>query len=108
MESVSFQTLFCTQFECLPNQYENRAFQELLYGRAKIVAPVLLKLKPGFFAEDLKFIRYLGETTDLREAKASAADFQDLNAARRNFWRSVLKIRVSGLKATEIAHQLFA
>jgi hypothetical protein len=108
METPSFQSLFCERFGCLSNQYENRAFYELLYGHAKIVAAALRRLKPDFFAEDLKFIRYLGQATDLREANASTADFQDSNAARRNFGRSRLKIRVSGRKATELAHQLFA
>ena len=108
LETLTFQRLFCEKFGCLPNQYENRAFRKLLYGRAKFVAPALRRINLAFFTEDLKFIRDLGQATDLREANASAADFQDSNAARRNFWRSRLKIRVSGLKATELAHQLFA
>ncbi len=64
-------------------------------------------LRPNFLAGDLRFIRYLGEATDLHEAKATAADFQDSNAARRNFLRTRLRIRVSGWKATQLAHRLF-
>lgn len=44
------------------------AFRECSYWHA---------VKPDLFAEDFKFIRYLGEATDVREAKANAADFQD-------------------------------
>lgn len=106
MENVSLRSLFCQRFCCLPDQYENRAFRELLYGHARIVALILRRLRPGFFAQDFKFIRYLGEATDLRDANATAAEFQD--STRRSFWRSRLKIRVSGRKATEMAHRLFA
>lgn len=106
MENPSLQQLFCKRLGCSPNDYEKRAFQLLLYGHAKIIAPALRRLRPGFFAEDFRFIRAFGTATDLREANASAADFQDCNAARRSFWRSRLKIRVSGLKATNLAHEL--
>jgi hypothetical protein len=102
-----FQDLFCRQFNCLPSDYEERAFRELLFRHAKLVALVVRKLRPNLFAEDFKFIRYLGEAIDFREAKAHAADFQDANLARRRFWRMTLKIRVSGLKATRLAQQLF-
>jgi len=107
MEQPSFERLFCERFGCLSTQYENRVFRELLYGRAKIVAPVLRGLKSNCFAEDLKFIRYLGQATDLQEANACIADFQDSNNVSRNFWRSRVKIRMSGRKATELARQLF-
>ena len=46
MDAVSFQHLFCEKFSCLLNQYENRAFHKLLYGRAKFVAPVLRRMNP--------------------------------------------------------------
>ena len=108
MEQPSFERLFCERFGYLYTQYENRAFRELLHGHAKIIAVALRRLKPNFFAEDLKFIRYLGQATDLRDANASVADFQESNAASRNFWRRVMKIRVSGRKATELARPLFA
>jgi hypothetical protein len=108
MDGRSFQALFCRHFHCSPGEYEQRAFRELLYRHAKLVAPVVRKLRPNSFNEDFKFISYLGEATDFREAKAHAADFQDANLARRSFWRTTLKIRVSGRKATRLAQQLFS
>ena len=103
-----FKVLFCERFDCPPSEFENRAFRELLYCHAKPLAPVIHKLNPEFFDEDFKFIQYLGDASGLREAKANAADFKDANAARRSFWRTGLKIRVSGMKATKLAHRLFA
>ena len=108
MATVTFETLFCERFGCLPEQYEGRAFRELLYGHAKVIAPVLRMVTPDFFAEDLRFIRDLGQATDLREANVSAASFQDSNGTRGRFWRKALRIRVSGLKGAALARELFA
>ena|SRR5579872_3227279 len=107
MGNPSFQELFCKRLSCSSKEYESRAFRVLLYSHAKCFAPTLRRLQPGFFAEDFRFIRDLGAATDLREVNASAADFQDRNGARRSFWRSRLKFRVSGLKAIHLAHELF-
>ena len=108
MEITSFRELFCTRFGCPPDAYEIRAFGALLYGHARIIGAILRRLKPEWFADDFKFIRDLGEATDLREANISAADFQDANLARRKFFRVRLKIRVSGGKASDLARELFS
>ena len=103
-----FQSLFCERFGCPPSEYEERAFKQCLYSHAKLLAPVPRKLKPDFFAADFKFIRYLGEVSGSCEAKANAADFQDANFAGRSFWRTTLRIRVSGRKAARLARRLFS
>jgi|SRR5260370_594796 hypothetical protein len=107
MAGQQFQDLYCHRFNCLTSDYEERAFQQLLYRHAKLVAPVVRKLRRELFAQDLRFIRALGEATDLREAKAAAGDFQSMNITRKSFWRTTLKMRVSGGKATILAQQLF-
>jgi hypothetical protein len=108
MAQREFKVLFCERFECRPSEFEDLAFKELLYWHAKPLAPVIRKLNPAFFEEDLKFIQYLGDASGVREANANAADFKDANAARRSFWRTGLRIRVSGMKATKLAHRLFS
>src|SRR5260370_30306908 len=107
MTGQQFQDLFCRQFNCSPSDYKQRAFRELLYRHAKLVVPVVRKLRRELFAEDFRFIRLLGEATDLREAKAAAGDFQSMNITRKSFWRTTLKMRVSGGKASTLAQQLF-
>jgi len=104
----NLQSLFCQRFRCSPSEYEERAFRACLYRHAKLLAPLLRRSKPVLFAEDFKFIHYLGEATGLREANASALDFQDANIARRSFWRRRLKIRVSGRKAITLTRRLFS
>ena len=107
MTGPLLQDLFCRQFHCAPSDYTERAFRKLLYRHARLIAPVFRKLRRDPFAEDFRFVRDLGEATDLREAMACVADFQVANIAWRRFWRTTLKIRVSGLKATRLAQQLF-
>ena len=47
--------LFCQRFHCPLSEYEDRAFRKCLYWHARMLAPVVRRLKPDFFAEDLKF-----------------------------------------------------
>jgi len=104
----TFQFLFCQQFNCPISEYEDRAFRECLYWHARWLAPVVRRLKPDFFVEDCKFIRYLGASTDLRDTNADLMNFRDANLGPPDFWRTTLKIRVSGRKARRLAQQLFA
>lgn len=103
----NFQSLFCEQTGCSRSDYEDRMFGKCLYWHAKPIASVLRHLRPDVFDADLHFIRFLGEATDLREANASALDFQDANLARPNFLRRRLKIRVSGRSALRVAYAVF-
>ena len=107
MATQQFQLLVCQRFHCPPSEYEARAFRECLYWHARLLAPVLRRLKPDFFAEDFKFIRYLGASIGLREAGVDLMNFHDVNLGKPSFWRTSLKIRVSGRRAARLARQLF-
>jgi hypothetical protein len=68
---------------------------------------VVRTIRRDFFLEDFKFIRYLGDAVDARQAKVDVLDFKDLN---RKHWRLLhtgLRIRVSHRKARRLAFQLF-
>ena len=108
MAAQQFQALVCQQFDCPPSAYQEWAFRELLYWHARPVASMISMLSRGFFEEDLKFVRYLGEAEDFREAAETVADFRDRNSGWRGFWRKRLKLRVSGRKAAQLARQLFS
>ncbi len=108
MLTQEFQQLFCDRFGCQLTDYEEQMFRRCLYWHAKLIAPLLRRLKADFFAEDLKFVRYLGASTALREISQDLMTFRDANLARRSFWRTVLRLRVSGRKAARLARKLFA
>ncbi len=107
MATQQFQVLFCQRFHCPPEDYEKRAFKKCLYWHASLLAPVLRMLKSGFFASDIKFIRYLGAATDVQEATVDLLNFRDATLRRRGSWRTDFKIRVSGRKASRLVHELF-
>lgn len=108
MATPQFRVLFCQRFNCSLPEYEERAFRLCLYRHARLLAPVLRRLKPDWFAEDFKFIRYLGASTGLSKAGLDLLDFRHVNLGKRSFWRVILRIRVSSRKASRLAQQLFA
>ena len=69
-------------------------------------APVLRKLTPTFFREDLQLIQQLGLDQDLEEVDAALSDFHYVNRARRHWLRTGLKIRLSGRRVRELAAEL--
>ncbi len=64
-------------------------------------------INPGFFLEDFKFIRYLGDSVGVREATVDLLEFNDLNRDHWRLLRTALKIRVSGRKANRLVYQFF-
>jgi len=63
---------------------------------------------PGLFTPDLRFILYIGQADSLSEVMADKANYQEANPAVRGFWRTGLKLRVSGRKAGRLAQELIA
>jgi hypothetical protein len=106
MARLPFKSFFCERFKCSPEEYEERAFRKFLYWHARFLAPVVRTIKPDFFLEDFKFIRYLGDAMDVRQAKVDVLDFKDSD---RKYWRLLhtgLRVRVSHRKARRLAFQL--
>jgi hypothetical protein len=79
---------------------------ELLYPHARLLAPILRSFKPDFLSEDLKFIRFLGESEGFQEAQDCVADFRGTTRASRNILWRWCRIRVSGRKAGKLARRL--
>ncbi len=102
------KTLFCERFNCPPAEYEERAFKKCLYAHAKWFAPLIRKLRPGFFAEDFRLIQRLGTTADPRAGNTEIHAFRDANDCRPSFFRTGLRIRVSGRKAAALARELLS
>jgi len=104
---TTFQSLCCEYFKCAPDQYEQRALRRFLYPHARLLVPLLRFLTPDLFSPDLKFIRRIGGASDLRDATNDVVDFNHLNSNGSGFWRTGLRLRVSGRKAGRLARLLF-
>ena len=106
VSSSQLQVLFCQRFHCDKAEFEERAFRKCLYWHARLLAPLLRWLRPGFFDKDMKFIRYLGAATDWAEAKVDINNFSLVNIGRPTLGRKDLRLRVSGRKASRLAREL--
>jgi hypothetical protein len=60
-----------------------------------------------FFAEDFRFIGFLGTASTLPEAMAEVRTFRDVCQNKDGLLRGVLKVRVSGQRAACLACLLF-
>ena len=103
---MAFKTLFCEKFGCPPEDYEERAFRKFLYWHARLIAPLLRLVRPKHFSDDFEFIRFLGASLDVRQARVDTMDFRDLDRKNWRFLHSGLMIRVSHRKARRVAFQL--
>ena len=54
-----FKDLFCTYTHSPLESFELTLFKKSLYPHARLIAPILLRLKRQWFAEDLDVIREL-------------------------------------------------
>jgi hypothetical protein len=107
MSRLPFKSVFCERFKCSPDDYEEQAFRKLLYWHARFLAPVIRIIKRDFFLEDFKFIRYLGESLDVRQAKVDVLDFKDFDRKHWGLLHTGLRLRVSHRKARRLAFELF-
>lgn len=107
MRREQFKKRFCELFRCPESEFEKRALNKCLYLHARCLAPVLRRVYPKLFENDLEMIRYLGQTTGLREAIQETHSFHDQNASRREFMRKTLRLRASGRKAGGLARRVF-
>lgn|SRR5690348_12595215 len=78
----------------------------LLFPHAVLVVPLFSKLMRKCWAEDLKFIRHLGDSEDFQEAEATLSEFRGANRWSRNFLRTRFRLRVSGRKAGKLIRDL--
>jgi len=102
----TLKNLFCGRFNCKPEEFEERAFQECLPFHARILAPLIRMAAPRFFDRDFQLIRHMGETKAWRDARTEIVAFLDERRLAYSFLRFGLRLRVSGRKATALAHGL--
>jgi hypothetical protein len=100
-------SLFCEEHHCAPAEFEERAFRACLYWRARLLAPLIRQIWPGYFDTDFELIRYLAETPGRRDAMNELAAYVEANDARGGFARRVLRIRISSRKTSRLIERLF-
>jgi hypothetical protein len=106
-ENRQLSFLFCRHFGCPETEFESRVFRQCLYAQARILAPLLSVVAPHYFDRDRAFIKSLGTATGLSQVIRAAVHFRDKVGLDAGFCFNVLRIRVSGSKAIELAEESF-
>jgi hypothetical protein len=102
------RSLFCEHYACSLSDFDKLAIQKCLYPHARLVAPLLRRIKSDYFERDLLFAHYFGNAKDLQEAIAEIASFCYEDHVQPHFARNALRLRVSGRKANDLAVKFFA
>ena len=99
--------LYCRSFKCPPPEFEKQAFRRCLHWHARILEPLIRKLRPAHFDRDLMLIRYLGMATGRRDVRLELEAFREGDRSRGSFARKWLCLRVSATKAAKLANALY-
>ncbi len=90
----TFAELFCERYHLPSESYAREMLRRTLYPRARLVAPALRILCPGYFDADIDFVRGIGLIRRAQDLGGEVTDFH-LHPGNRGFLRRTLKIRVS-------------
>ncbi len=100
------QEIFCENFKCPVDKYEERLFWMCLRPNVIPLARIIWILHRNFFFNDIEMLRQLGRTSNTRELRYEIESFRHSNPPR-GFIRRDLKVRVSGRRLLKIASKLF-
>ena len=108
MVKKELKVLFCERFNCVAEDYEKRMFRRCLYWHARWMIPIARRSNAKYFDEDFNLVRELGYVIDFRQATFEIRAYQIANRQKKNILRNILRIRVSGMKAADLAKKLFS
>ena len=104
---MSFVDLYCNEFDCSPENFEESVFRQCLFPHAVQLVSIIWGLNPRYFNADLELIR---QVKFLNKADEVALEIQRFrhHDKRTGVLRRWLKARVSGRRLLNLARLLFA
>ena len=101
----SFSESVCEQLGLHPNQYENEVIQRCLYGKARVLRPLLQFYNRNFFAPDHEFVRRVGKIRRREELLRELDEFY--YHPRNSGWlRRGCKLRISCRKLVALVREV--
>jgi hypothetical protein len=94
--------------QCTSKDYERVVLAKTLPPLARLLSPVLLKIDPGFFFNDIEIIRELARCSSLRELDMEYVRQRGYIRGREGFLRRRLRLRVSRDRVLALAEKVFA
>lgn len=103
----TFRALWCAKTGCAVEEFEPRVFRLALPFHARLLAPLIRRLSPRFFTEDLWFLREVGDTRSWGELINEINRFHGRNIRDPGTVRRVFGIRISARRFLRLAHGVF-
>lgn len=101
--TTSLRTAFCRYAHCEDSAFERVLFWRGLYRHAIPFAVVIRIFAPGFFRDDLDFIRYLAGDGSMEEVNEDIDRFEYGNRVRRHWLRTGLRIHLNPTRIAVMA-----
>jgi hypothetical protein len=106
MPPATLCELFCIEYQCAPEDFEERVFWHCLHARGVFWARLLWRLNRGLFDPDFDLIRQVKTQKDLAGVKSELVYFRDRHPPAGLF-RGRLRVRLSGERLLDLAGELF-
>ena len=97
----SLSDRICEKLGLHPNQFENEVFQRCLYGKARVLRPLLQIYNHNFFEADRDFVRRIGKIRRREELTRELDEFY-YHPKNGNWLRRRLKLRISCRKVVAL------
>jgi hypothetical protein len=101
----SFSESVCERLGLHPNQYENEVFQQCLYGKARILRPLLQFYNRNFFEADRDLVRRVGKIRWREELTRELDEFY-YHPKNGNWLRRRFKLRISCRKIVALVKEV--
>jgi len=101
----SFADCVCEQLGLHPNQYENEVIQRCLYGKARVLRPLLQFCNRNFFAPDHEFVRRVGKIRRREELLRELDEFY-YHPKNGGWLRRRFRLRISCRKLVALAREV--
>jgi hypothetical protein len=100
--SGNFKAAFCEAFRCPAEVFQRKLFWSCIRFHLRPLVCLVRTVRPGFFKEDLEYLRQIGETTNWRQFRGLAVGIRHHTPFNRGWLRRNLKLRISGTRLVDI------
>ena len=101
----SLSDRICEKLGLHPNQFENEVFQRCLYGKARVLRPLLQIYNRNFFGADRDFVRRIGKIRRREELTRELDEFY-YHPKNGNWLRRWFKLRISCRKVVALVKEV--
>jgi hypothetical protein len=100
----TFEEKFCAKHRCSSAEFSRRVFWRCLHRHAVPVAPVILALRPAYFAADLELIADVRRAVKMNQVWEAIREYF-LNPRHQGWLRKRANVRVSARRLINLSRE---